>query len=395
VRVSLPTIERRLRLRRHEGMRRHGHGARLIGPGILVVMLVAPSGGPAHAAEGPLLVVVEAPPALDADAAEIRRAIGVELRAPTIAPMKTTDEPTGRALIVALDHERIAMSLRTNDAAPVARVIPAPAEHAARLRAIAWLAGNLARDQVSSLLTEMPFEMPSLATLPPTPAAPRATEPPQVLVASQTVEPPPLADSTTTISMSAPNARPAGPRRWSILVTDGPTTNFPICPGIEKGSGAGLAFCAPFLEYGTAWRLEVQHRSESNGFFTGAALSGTASAGSGSFAPQLIGGTAFLGSSHHVGRWTFELTGGVGLELARVSNTVLTSMYSSTNGFTSTQTTSSNNATPGLFADGTAALTHPVSDSLDVVLRLGAHLTTVTYGNWFLSTTIGLRYNLP
>ncbi|HTB60275.1 MAG TPA: hypothetical protein VLC06_20535, partial [Polyangia bacterium] len=125
-------------------------GSCLVGMGAFVVLW----GRPAQAAEGPLLVVVEAPPALDADAAEIRRAIGTELRSQTSAPMKTTGEPTGRALIVALDRDRIAMSLRTGDGAPVGRVIPAPAEHAARLRAIAWLAGNLARDQVTPILAE-------------------------------------------------------------------------------------------------------------------------------------------------------------------------------------------------------------------------------------------------
>ena len=85
-------------------------------------------------------------PALDADAAEIRRAIGTELHARTVAPMSTPAEVPGRALIVALDRERIAMSLRANDGTSVARIIPAPVERAARLRAIAWLAGNLARD---------------------------------------------------------------------------------------------------------------------------------------------------------------------------------------------------------------------------------------------------------
>jgi hypothetical protein len=60
----------------------------LVVMGIFVVF----SGQPAHAAEGPLLVVVEAPPALEADAAEIRRAIGSELHARTIAPMGTPAE---------------------------------------------------------------------------------------------------------------------------------------------------------------------------------------------------------------------------------------------------------------------------------------------------------------
>ncbi len=81
--------------------------------------------GTARAAGDPLLVVVEAPPALDADAGEIRRAIGSELHAETIAPLKAPGEPPERALIVALDHQRIAVSLRRPDAAPIARAIPA------------------------------------------------------------------------------------------------------------------------------------------------------------------------------------------------------------------------------------------------------------------------------
>ena len=60
-----------------------------MGKVILVVLVVAPLGRPAQAAQGPLLVVVEAPPELEADAAEIRRAIGTELHARTIAPMST------------------------------------------------------------------------------------------------------------------------------------------------------------------------------------------------------------------------------------------------------------------------------------------------------------------
>ena len=67
-------------------------------------------------AERPLLVVVEAPPALDVDAAEVRRAVGTELRCQAVAPLKTAGDPPERALIVALDRERITLSLRTGDA---------------------------------------------------------------------------------------------------------------------------------------------------------------------------------------------------------------------------------------------------------------------------------------
>ncbi len=238
-------------------------GTCLVAMGIFVVF----SGQPAHAAEGPLLVVVEAPPALDADAAEIRRAIGTELRSETIAPMKTSAAPSGRALIVALDRERIAISLRTNDGAPVGRVIPAPAEHAARLRAIAWLAGNLARDQVTPIVAEAPLDMPSLATIPPVNATTPATEPPPLAeVTPGNVPPGPISD-VTTISTPAAAPRISAAHFWTIGAADGPTTNFLFCDP-PSGVQGWPRPCSPLGEHGTAWRLELQRRSRSGGFFS-------------------------------------------------------------------------------------------------------------------------------
>jgi hypothetical protein len=303
--------------------------------------------------------------------------------------MKRSAAPPGRALIVAFDRDRIAMSLRANDATPVDRDIPTPTDRAARLRAIAWLAGNLARDQVTPIVADVPINVPSLATIP-TPTAPAVTEPPpQASVTPPPTERPPALDSTIAISTRAREEKPAGPPRWSILVGDGPTTNFPVCP-LEGPMGRPVR-CLPFARgTGTAWRLEVQRHHEKDGFFAGVALEGTA----GDLSPELVGASAFVGSSRHLGRWSFELTAGAGLELAEVFTSTLTAMESSTNGFTS-YVTSSNALRPSLFADGSVGLAHPVSDSLDVLLRLGAHLTTVTYANWFLSSTIGLRYNIP
>ncbi len=192
-------------------MRTPAKGASLLGLGLVVAF----SGRPARAAEAPLLVVVEAPPALEADAAEIRRAIGAELRCQTVAPMKTTADAPERALIVAIDAERIAMSLRSGDGPPVTRVIPAPAERAARLRAIAWLAGNLARDQVSPILAESPPEPSPLATVPPLPATSAPTEPPPAPTASPTTAPssplPPPSDAggATSPRRAAKSTRPS------------------------------------------------------------------------------------------------------------------------------------------------------------------------------------------
>jgi hypothetical protein len=367
-------------------------GSCLLGMGIFVVF----SGPPAHAAEEPLLVVVEAPPALDADAAEIRRAIGTELKAPTSPPMKATGEPAGRALIVALDHDRIAMSLRSGNGAPVGRIIPAPTDHAARLRAIAWLAGNLARDQVTPLVAEAAIDMPSLAAIPPATTLTPATEPPPLsVVATPTAPPEPVSDSPT-ISTQAREARIATGHSWTLGIADGPTTNFPLC----KPPGPGWpTLCAPYsADYGgnkmlgTAWRLEIQRRSASEGPFAGAAVEGTAGSG---FSPQLIGISAFVGSAKRHGQWTFEPTLGAGLELSYVfaGSSVVTSTHSSTSGFSST-VTDTDSYRPALSADGAVAVAHPISESLGAVLRLGAHLSTADFSAWFLSVTLGLRYNL-
>jgi hypothetical protein len=354
------------------------NGSCLVGMAIFVVV----SGPPAHAAEGPLLVVVEAPPALDADAAEIRRAIGVELRAQTVAPMKRSAEPPGRALIVAFDRDRIAMSLRTNDAIPVVRDIPTPTDRAARLRAIAWLAGNLARDQVTPIVADMDAEPTPLATIP-SMAPSAATEPPPLPSPTPTataVVPaapvtPTAAETVATKERVAPAENLNDPYHWSITFADGPIA------AIAK------AWSTPI--YGTGWHLDVQRRSEKNGFLLGAALSGT----NGDFAPEGIGMLAFVGSASRRGRWSFEASFGAGVDLALEPVTSVTATHSSANGFATTAT-QADAIRPGLLADAGVAVAHPLWQSVDAVVRLGAHLSTIFVDDWFLTTTLGLRYNL-
>ncbi len=100
-----------------------------------------------------------------------------------------------------------------------------------------------------------------------------------------------------------------------------------------------------------------------------------------------------MGSSRHLGRWSFEVAGGAGIEFAEVPTATVSSTESSDSGVATT-TTVGDAARPGLFADGSLGFAHPVADSLDIVVRLGAHLTSIAYDNWFLSGTLGLRYNL-
>ena len=355
-------------------MKRLGQGSWSIGPGISVVLAIALLGRPARAAEGPLLVVVEAPPTLDADAAEIRKAIGTELHARTIAPMSTPVEAPSRALIVALDRDRIAMSLRANDGPSITRVIPAPVEHGARLRAIAWLAGNLARDQITPIVADAPTDPTPLATIPSIAPIP-TTEPPPA--SHPETEPPPLSETPTTIEAHI-TQKPAAPVHWTIGVADGPTV--------------GPMFNQVFGNTGTTWRIDLQHQLGRSGFFSGVALEGT----SGNYSPQPLGAMGFIGTARLWARWRFEASFGAGLEATDdVAHTITMSQNSSGNGVVSTiSTVLGTDFHPSLYAGGAVAAAHPITESLAAVLRLSAHIATVNFRDCFLSASLGLRYNL-
>ena len=155
-------------------------------------------------------------------------------------------------------------------------------------------------------------------------------------------------------------------------------------------------FCAPFAVQGSAWRLEAQRRPAGSGFFWGAAVEGTEGM---FFSPLVVGLSAFVGSAKRHGRWTLESTAGAGFDLIASLATTVTENNSSSVGFSSTLTTNYghglSDVSPGLSAEGALAVAHPIwGDALDVVLRVGAHLSTVSFEDWYLSSTIGLRYNL-
>jgi hypothetical protein len=360
-------------------------GSCLLGMGILVVF----SGRLAHAADGPLLIVVEAPPALDADAAEIRKAIGAELRVRTIAPMSTPSEPPGRALIVALDRDRIAMSLRATDGGSIGRVIPAPAEHDARLRAIAWLAGNLARDQVSPILAEGPPESSPVAALPPPPVTEIATETPPAPAAS-TPRPalpsnpsPPASDAGgTTISVRADPQSPRGPLRWSISGAIGP-----VIADVERTFGTTDSSFG--FQPSTAWQITVQRRREHERLVIGGTLEGTYNHAGNGQGPQLIGVNLFVGADWRVRYCRLEATIGAGPEAGSLLH------FDGSVDSTPPQSSLYYTYQFDLFVQGTLAAAIPLAASWEGVLQLGIHLNSSEQEHWFTASTIGLRYTLP
>jgi hypothetical protein len=372
----------------------------LLGLGIGSVILVACPGRSARAADGPLLVAVEAPPALDADAAEIRRAIGTELHSRTVAPMKAPTEASGRALIIALDRDRIAMSLRTSDAAPVVRVIPAPSERAARLRAIAWLAGNLARDQVSPIIAEAAEATPAAVLQPPSPAETLAPTPPPPSssgtntamappAAAEPIEPPAFESTAATVT-THPERAPERQSSWTVGVAAGPAistyeTAHSLRQSIFGAWSAGSAFSQVSNNSQTVWRVEVQHHGDGSRSFTGLALEGS----SGGIESEVLGAMAFAGSALQLGG--FSLKGYVGAGIDAVEGFQETVSFSSSSGAMSTSTTG---LAPGLYAAGNVAVSHPIFESIDLVLSLDAHLSVTDENDGYIASMLGLRYRL-
>ena len=356
-------------------------GSFLFGMGIFVVF----SGQPAHAAEGPLLVVVEAPPALDADAAEIRRAIGTELHVRTIAPMSTPAEVPSRALVVALDRDRIAMSLRAGDGAPISRVIPAPAEPAARLRAIAWLAGNLARDQVT----------PIIAAVENAPSVPTATDPPPPSASPDTddaasprssLEPPrfEVPAATVTAHVDPERARPAS---WTIGASSGPAISvYETVHTLRQsifGSWPANSIGQVFDDTATIWRIEARHHTKGSRLFDGLALEGSTGFQT---EPVIFGAMGFVGSALHLGRWSLEGSLGAGIEVSKRLDVLLMTTSNGTYGYV-TSVTTHNLLRPGLFAAVGLGVSHAVFESFDLVLALDAHLSSIDESDGYLAAT--------
>jgi hypothetical protein len=355
-------------------------------------------GRPVRAADGPLLVVVEAPPALDADAVEIRRAIAAELRSAIVAPTQVAPEGGDRLLIVALERDRITMSLRTSDASPVVRVVPLPADHSARLRAIAWLAGNLARDQVSPILSEPPPEPPPVATRPPPlapttagqqappTAAPGQAEPapPPPSAALTPVPPsvPPSHETTgTAVSLVAEPRRPPGPLEWSVSGSIGTVVG-------DRGSPLGIGF-----EPSTAWRLELERRHQHERLIIGGRMEGTYNEPGNGDGPQLVGVDVFVGTDWHFKYCHLEATIGAGPEAAHVVQLDVEKTYSPYGGFQSSVNPYSLYRLD-LYAQGTALAAVPLGGSVDGLLGVGGHLNAFQDRNWFATATVGLRYTL-
>jgi hypothetical protein len=338
----------------------------------------------ARGADERLLVVVESGPGVGVDARDVRQTIGAELGIAVVAPSDAAAVGASNVLIVAVDKTDIRMSLRGSAAGLVARTIPSPVDRPARLREIGWLAGNLARDQVSGIVA-VPAERAvatkalviAAADLAPAAEPSPAVAPPPL--------PPPAAQGWGMEPAESVSARPVEAQAsrgspWAITAAGGPTATF------NTGNG-------PAVLRDTSYQLEAQHQASPNGLILGVALEvGTDAPVYGS---QLGGIAGLVGSGWHRRHWFLEATTGVGLELARLSQTTRTVTNSSLTGSSSSSTESSD-IQPILYLRGVGTVGVPISTSLDLVARLGVHVASSGgFATDFLSATAGLRFTIP
>ena len=177
-----------------------------------------PAASPAP--DEPLLVVVERGHGAAVSPEAIRRAIADELKRPVVGPTDAAAKTATRLLVVTLASDSVAMQMRTvGDTATRRRIQPVAAGES-NLRVVAWLAGNLARDQASELMDALPAEASAAARG----AASTAAEAPSPMP----TEPPPLAPAPLAPAVIATNppssdagAAPEIGSRWRLGLSVG------------------------------------------------------------------------------------------------------------------------------------------------------------------------------
>jgi hypothetical protein len=365
---------------------------------LFVVFFVHVTGGPADARAGdqPLLVVVEVAPGVDVGARDVRQVVSAELGAPVAGPGERGASEDADLLVVALDRTAIRMSFRAAGGQRVSREIEAPAARPARMRAIAWLAGNLVRDQVGAIV-----DAPAGGAATPGPDD-VAGEPAAGAAAPQTMAPPPLAPPPApapppAANLPAPHAPPpassprpaaaltaapagggAGPARlWSVTLSTGPATMFSVDTG---------TFNATDLHYDLGAQLELARRWQDGHLLAGVALEGART--------RALGAALFVGASWSRPGWFLEATAGLGVEEARGPSYLVAPAESIFGGGGGGPSVVAYDRS-ALYARGflTAGFPMTTTGTVDLVLRLGVHVNRVTVYDDFAIASAGLRMN--
>jgi hypothetical protein len=351
--------------------------------GVLGIVVVARAARAGEGGDTPLMVAAEIAPGVGLDGEDVRRVIAEELHRRIVAPALAPTVDAEDVLVVAINEARIVVSFHARSDERASRAITTPPDRAARLRAVAWLAGNLARDQVSPLvmaaaMTAPPKSAAPVAAAPP--ATPAVVEPPAA-VAPPTETPAASAQSEALELRATPAERSTDDPTWTVTASAGPSMEYLALRHwneYSQGSDFGQA----------AWQLEVQRR-RLDGWILGAALDYGPSDGHGF-------GLAVTGGMEQ--RWRgfrLEESLGVGLESAYVRS-VMTMVTDSSTAGESTQTTRSTSMSTTPYARLFATASHPIWHAWDVVARFGAHtILATTAEDTFFTASLGVRLRLP
>jgi hypothetical protein len=199
---------------------------------------------------------------------------------------------------------------------------------------------------------------------------------------SRAADAPLVADAKTPVVTAEPvttsSSLPSSDSvEWSVVGAAGP-----VIVGLASPS-AGIWPPAIGLT-STAWQVDLQRRRPNERFVAGVTLEGTYDHAGGGAGQQLLGVDAFIGNDWHHRHWSLEATIGAGVEAAQI-------YYEDNYGAFSYHVSYE----LGLYAQGTLAAAVPVSNDVDILLRLGVHVTAAHDEDWFAASTIGLRYRLP
>lgn len=355
-------------------------GMRKLGIWIGVLGTTIVTARAARAGEGgatPLMVAAEIEPGVGLEAEDVRRVIAQELHRKVVAPAAAPAVDVQDVLLVSVGRAHTVVSFRASAGQRASRAILTPSDRAGRLRAVAWLAGNLARDQVSPIVLAA---VTGPAVEPPTP--------PKVEPRADVVAPPSpasIAQAPTAPAVQPPAAQVDGDaielrRAREATVAEEPRWSVSVAGGFAKGVGG--------VETGYAgtytWQGEVQRR-------VGQWLIGGA-VDYGPSGEHLLGYAMTGGLTQRWRHLRFEETFGLGIESAASVQTAVTN--SSLTGATSSTTVVS--PTPAGYARLFVTAAYPLSHSWDAVLRLGAHTNLVgTLDDAFLASSIGVRLRLP
>jgi hypothetical protein len=190
--------------------------------------------------------------------------------------------------------------------------------------------------------------------------------------------------ASITAATTAPPQPSTDSVEWSLSGAAGP-----VIVGIKAPSAS--VWPPSFGLTSSAWQLDLQRRRNDERFVAGLTLEGTYDHGGDGAGQQLLGTDVFVGSDWRHRHWTLEATIGAGLEAAQIrQQDIISYLPPQVSPFVY-----HSSYQLGFYAQGTLAAAVPVSNAVDVLLRLGVHLTGAHDEDWFGASTVGLRYRLP